>query len=412
MDKTQTNASAAGANDKEAIFLVSVAHASSHFYHLVIPSLFPWLMPAFGMGFVEAGFLMTVFFVASALGQAASGFLIDKVGPKTGLFVGLAALAFSSFILGSAVSYWMLMVSALLAGLGNSVFHPADYSLINYNISQKNLGHAFAWHNVTGNIGWAICPLFMVTLAGAFGWRFAAYSASSMAFIVLALEYLRRGVFAFDQTNDREIKEGGIKDSSFGFLRSPAVWLCFLFFMTTSMAFSVLQSYSPAIFKAAYGLDLTAASSALTAYLIAAGAGALAGGFLTNQKVLSADKLVGCTLAFSAVCAVVLASQCFGAFWVIPLMASMGFGVGLASPSRDIMIRRATISKLGKRTLGRVYGFVYCGMDVGQSVAPLIFGPFLDSGMFTAALLGVAVCQTLAIFTALGVGGTERKDAV
>ena len=396
-------------HDIEAIFLVSIAHASSHFYHLVIPSLFPWIMPAFGMDFVNAGFLMTVFFVASAFGQSASGFFVDKVGPKSGMYGGLLLLIASSLVLALATNYFMLLLAAILAGLGNSVFHPVDYSLMNYNIGPKYLGHAFAWHNVTGNIGWAICPLFMVTLASFFGWRIAAFSAMNVAVIVLIIEYVRRSVFTFDQTNDQELQQTKQKGSSFNFLKETAVWLCFLFFMTTSMAFSVLQSYSPTIFKNTYDLDLTSASSALTAYLIGAGGGALVGGFLTNLKKISTDKVVGLSLAFAALMALFLALQICSGLWVIPIMAVMGFGVGLAAPSRDIMIRRSTVNRLGMSSLGRVYGFVYCGMDVGQSISPLIFGYFLDRGQFTITLIGIAICQIFAVITALKVGNPRDK---
>ena len=173
-------------HDILAIFLVSIAHASSHFYHLVIPSLFPWILPHFGMNFLQGGTLMTTFFVTSAVGQSMSGFLVDKVGGRTSMYTGLVLLIASAVALGMAENVPMLYLSAMLAGAGNSVFHPSDYSLMNYNIRDRFLGHAFAWHNITGNIGWAICPFFMVTTAGLFGWRGAAFAASSVALIVLS----------------------------------------------------------------------------------------------------------------------------------------------------------------------------------------------------------------------------------
>ena len=266
-------------HDILAIFLVSIAHASSHFYHLVIPSLFPWILPHFGMNFLQGGTLMTTFFVTSAVGQSMSGFLVDKVGARTSMYTGLVLLIASAVALGMAENVPMLYLSAMLAGAGNSVFHPSDYSLMNYNIQDRFLGHAFAWHNITGNIGWAICPFFMVTTAGWFGWRGAAFAASSVALIVLVIELLFRGVFSRDSVRDttpptpKEKEEG-----TFGFLRVPDVWYCFMFFFFTSGAFGVLQSFSQTIFKNAYHLNLTGASAALTAYLLGAGAGALIGG--------------------------------------------------------------------------------------------------------------------------------------
>lgn len=189
-------------HDILAIFLVSIAHASSHFYHLVIPSLFPWILPHFGMNFLQGGTLMTTFFVTSAVGQSMSGFLVDKVGGRTSMYTGLVLLIASAVALGMAENVPMLYLSAMLAGAGNSVFHPSDYSLMNYNIQDRFLGHAFAWHNITGNIGWAICPFFMVTTAGWFGWRGAAFAASSVALIVLVIELVFRGVFSRDSVRD------------------------------------------------------------------------------------------------------------------------------------------------------------------------------------------------------------------
>ena len=326
-------------HDILAIFLVSIAHASSHFYHLVIPSLFPWILPHFGMNFLQGGTLMTTFFVTSAVGQSMSGFLVDKVGARSSMYTGLVLLIARAVTLGIAENVPMLYLSAMLAGAGNSVFHPSDYSLMNYNIQDRFLGHAFAWHNITGNIGWAICPFFMVTTAGWFGWRGAAFAASSVALIVLVIELLFRGVFSRDSVRDttpptpKEKEEG-----TFGFLRVPDVWYCFMFFFFTSGAFGVLQSFSQTIFKNAYHLNLTGASAALTAYLLGAGAGALIGGFLTNQHKISSNRVVALCLTFAAVMAAILASQILSGYWAVVLMCLMGLGTGVAAPSRDIMI--------------------------------------------------------------------------
>lgn len=398
-------------HDILAIFLVSIAHASSHFYHLVIPSLFPWILPHFGLNFLQGGTLMTTFFVTSAVGQSMSGFLVDKVGARFSMYTGLVLLIASAVALGMAENVSMLYLSAMLAGAGNSVFHPSDYSLMNYNIHDRFLGHAFAWHNITGNIGWAICPFFMVTTAGWFGWRGAAFAASSVALIVLVVELVFRGIFSQDSVCESTASTPKEKaEGTFGFLRVSDVWYCFMFFFFTSGAFGVLQSFSQTLFKNTYQLNLTGASAALTAYLLGAGVGALIGGFLTNQHKFPSNFVVAACLTFAAVMAAVLASQILTGYWAVVLMCLMGLGTGVAAPSRDIMIRGATVAKLGKKSFGRVYGFTYCGMDVGQSLTPILFGPLLDAGMFTAVLFGIAILQTFAIFTALRVS-TQAEPA-
>ena len=198
--------------------------------------------------------------------------------------------------------------------------------------------------------------------------------------------------------------------NAFGFLSEKAVWQCFFFFFFTAGAFGVLQSFSQTIFNHLYNLDLKSASTALTAYLVCSGVGCLLGGFFTNREKLSNGAVVAIALSFSALMSLLLASCILTGYWAILFMGAMGLGTGIASPSRDIMIRKATINKLGMKSIGRVYGFTYCGMDVGQSLSPVVFAPLLDAQMFMAALFGVAILQTLAIFTALSVDSGQKSS--
>ena len=152
-------------SDFAVISLVGFVHAVSHFFHLVIPLLFPWLMPAFDMSFTEAGALMTVFFVISGVGQAAAGLVVDRVGSRPVLFGGVVLLALSGVLLGVAQNYAMLMAAAAVAGAGNSVFHPADFTILNRRVSKPRLGHAFSVHGLSGNLGWAATPMLMTAVA-------------------------------------------------------------------------------------------------------------------------------------------------------------------------------------------------------------------------------------------------------
>ena len=89
---------------------------------------------------------------------------------------------------------------------------------------------------------------------------------------------------------------------------------------------------------------------------------------------------------------------------ILPLMAGIGFFTGTAGPSRDLLVRRAATARFGKAAYGRVYGFVYSGLDLGLATAPLIFGGLMDARRFGEVLIGIAILQTLAIFSALRVG--------
>ena len=148
--------------DVELISLIGLAHSISHFFHLIIAPLFPWLKVEFGLSYAQLGLLMTTFYVVSSIVQSTSGLLVDKYSPRPILFLGMIFLILGALALGLAHSYEMLLVGVALAGLGNGVFHPVDYTMINNMVKPQNLPHAYSIHGVTGYLGWAAAPLFML----------------------------------------------------------------------------------------------------------------------------------------------------------------------------------------------------------------------------------------------------------
>src|SRR5882672_1325490 len=188
MSQVLTDAVAA---DVEVIGLIGLAHGTSHFFHLLLPPLFPFLMRDFALSFTQVGFLMTIFFLVSGIGQALAGFVVDRHGGRPVLFFGIATLSLSAVVLSLAGGYDVLLASAALAGLGNSIFHPADFTLLNRRVSPKRLGHAFSTHGVSGNLGWAAAPLFMAAISEASNWHVAALCAAAVAALVLAILFVR-----------------------------------------------------------------------------------------------------------------------------------------------------------------------------------------------------------------------------
>jgi MFS family permease len=394
--------------DSEVIALVGLAHGTSHFFHLMLPPLFPWLMRDFSLGYTDVGLLTTTFFVISGIGQALAGFVVDRVGGWRVLCFGVGMLALSGIALGLATSYSWLMVSATLAGLGNSIFHPSDFTLLNQRVSPPRLGHAFSIHGVSGNVGWAVAPLFMAGVTAAFGWHVAGFGAAVLGAAVFTTLCLRRRTLA--DAGGVIISRAAIDESpqgsgQFAFLASGAVWLSFAFFLLTTMAFGILQNFAPAILSHVYGVSLIVASSGLTAYLVGSGTGMLAAGFLKDR----ADRMVAPSLGFAAVMAAVLASGRMPSVALWPLMIGLGFGVGFAGPGRDLLVRRAATSRFGRSSFGRIYGFVYSGLDSGQALSPLVFGPMLDAGHFRRPLVAIALFQAAALLTALRVSSRVRS---
>jgi MFS family permease len=396
-------------SDATVISLVGFAHGTSHFFHFVLPPLFPWLMRDFGLTFTQVGAAMTVFFVVSGVGQAMAGFVVDRIGALRVLFGGVALLSLGGLCYAFAQNYAMLLGAAAIAGLGNCVFHPADYTLLNRRVSPSRLGHAFSVHGLSGSLGWAAAPVFVLAIAETMGWRAACVGASLVGFLALAFLFANRRTLqdAVSLVAEGSRRRGG----SFAFFRAPVVWMCFAFFFVAVMAFGGLQNFAPAIFRDAYGVTLAFATTVLTAYLLASAAGVAVGGFFATQGDRQ-DRLVAYALSAAALCSIVLATASVPGWSVVALMAVMGFGVGFSGPSRDILVRRAATSTVGTGGFGRVYGFVYSGIDAGLALAPLVFGPLMDAGHPTRVLWGIAFLQALAIVAALSVGFRARSAVV
>lgn len=389
--------------DLETISLIGFVHGVSHFFHLLLPPLFPWLMQDFGLSFTGIGATMTAFFVISGIGQALSGFLVDRFGPARVLGGGIACFLLASLLLYFAQGYAALMAVAALAGLGNSVFHPADFSVLNRQVSQSRLGHAFSIHGLSGNIGWALAPVFLTGLANAAGWRIAALGAAVLALLALGLLFWCRQELPRPAVSDlSQGQEGAAR--ALAFLSSRAVWLCFLFFLFITSAFGAIQNFASPILQALYGLSLTAGATAVSSYLLGGAGGILWGGFLARRG--DHDRLIALALSLAALFAILLATGWPPAWAILPLMAVIGFCTGIAGPSRDLLVRRAATSRFGQAAYGRVYGFVYSGLDAGLAIAPLAFGGFMDGRRFGEVLIGVAILQSLAIGSALRVGKT------
>ena len=391
--------------DATVIALVGVAHATSHLFHLLLPPLFPLLMPDFGFGYTEAGFLMTVFFAISGVGQAFAGIVVDRYGARRVLMAGVGLLAASGLALSAAMNYPILLLAVALAGAGNSVFHPADFSLLNKKVSTARLGYAFSVHGLSGNLGWAIGAAISGTALAWAGWRGAGIAAALVALASIAMLQLAKPLL-----DDDVAKVGAgatAMGPTFGFLGVPVIWLAFMFFLLITAAFGGLQSFSVPVLGGLYGISATAAVAALTGYLLGAAAGMVAGGFVA-VRVHTHDRTVGGALVGSAICAGLLASALLPAWSVIPLMAGIGIGVGIAGPSRDLLVRRVATESLsgGNKSpaFGRVYGFVYSGLDVGLAMGPLAFGMLLDAGGRDGVLPGVALLQILAVLTVLAMG--------
>ncbi|SFP55428.1 MFS transporter [Variovorax sp. 770b2] len=397
-------------SDAKLIGLVGLAHAISHFSQLILAPLFPWLKDAFDVSYTELGAVLTVFFVVSCIVQAASGFIVDKLGPRPVLFVGLGALGLAAFGYAMAQSYWMLLACAVVGGIGNGVFHPVDYTLFNRKVAPTRLGHAYSVHGITGSLGWALAPAFVVPIAIAFSWRVALASAGVLAIVVLLVLWIYRSVLSLDVAAVHKATGQGEPapiGGEFDFLRIPAVWMCFGFFFFYAAVISVVQTFAPVAAGHLHAVPVALVAVCLTVYMVASAAGMVVGGFLASDPS-RCERIVGAGFGIAAALALVLAFAQFPPVLVPVLFGAMGFVSGVAGPSRDLLVKRST----PPNATGRVYGVVYAGLDIGQALAPLVFGRLMDHGQYTSVIVGLALVQGVLIASAFNVTRVRRTALV
>jgi FSR family fosmidomycin resistance protein-like MFS transporter len=295
----------------------------------------------------------------------------------------------------------VLMAGAMLAGLGNSVFHPADYTLLNQRVSKARLAHGFSVHGISGNIGWAVSPLFLTFVAARTDWRTALLSAALLPLTVLTLLVWNRHALRPDPIV--RSAPGQSAGGSLAFLGLKSVWMCFAFFFITALALGGIQSFASTALVSLYGMSLAWATSAYTAYMVASAAGMALGGFL-GARSQDHDRTIMVAFGSAAALAILLALAVVPAWMALVVMGAVGFASGIAGPSRDLLIRAAA----PPNATGRVFGVVYSGLDSGLSVGPLVFGAMMDAHHPSWVFVFIGVFQALAIATAVGVGSNTR----
>ena len=392
-------------DDAAVMGLVGLAHCISHFNQLLLPPLFLWLKQDFHTGYTELGLLLTIFFVVSCAVQALSGFVVDRFGPRPVLFAGMALLALASFGYAVSTSYVMLMFFAVVAGIGNGVFHPVDYTLLNRKIHPSRLGHAFSVHGITGSLGWALAPAMLVPIALAFSWRIALASAGVLIVVVLVVLVVKRSRLTITLASPTAPKAHahGKAAGSFAFLAIPAVWMCFGFFFLYAVVLGGIQAFAPEAARQLHAVPTRWAAMCLTFYMVAAACGMVVGGFVAADPS-RCERIVAIGFTVAAAIALTIAYAPLAPLAVPVLFAAMGLAAGIAGPSRDLIVKRSS----PENATGRVYGVVYSGLDIGQAFAPLVFAPLLDLHRPADVWLGIAIVQALMITTAVNVRRARR----
>ncbi len=385
-------------SDARVIGAVAVAHGFSHFFQLTLPPLFPAMKEEFGVGYGELGAVTGLFYAVSGIAQFGAGFVVDRFGARRVLLAGLTLLAASIFAVAFVPGYWALLPLAVAGGLGNCVFHPADFSVLNARVHGTRLGRAYGAHGLAGNIGWVLAPLIGIALSKLFGWREAVALMGAAGLVAVIGFYWGRD-WIDDRIEARIKRNETTRTIGQSVLLQRPIVMCFVYFFLLSTALVGLQTFAVPASMAMFGLSDTLAAKSLTLFLIGSSCGIVIGAVLADRTqkhhiVAATGLLLSAALIFLAVLEIV------PAIYGLPaLMFLAGLAVGTTGPSRDSIVRRAT----PPGSSGRVYGFVYSGLDSGSTLAPAAFGLLVDRGNPMMVYVVVIVALVLAVLSVLDI---------
>ena len=375
---------------------VSAAHFVSHFYILLLAPLLPFVRADYGVSYTEIGLALAAFNTVSAALQTPAGFLVDRLGARILLIAGLLIGASAFAIAGMVNSFWVMVAMFALAGVGNTIYHPADYAWLSHHIPAKHIGPAFSVHTFAGMLGSAVAPASLLLMQSLWGWRGAFIGAAVLGFAVAGILMLVRDPPATPASAAPPRASADVAEAGWRLLMSAPILLNLVFFVLLAMMSGGMFNYSVVALGAAFGTPVSTANVALSSHLMLSAIGVLIGGVLVTRT--SRHGLVAALgLLAIALVTLLIGYVDLGSLPLIVAMMVSGFFFGAIMPSRDMIVREVT----PPGSFGKVFGFVTTGFNIGGIVSPLIFGAIMDHGSPRLVFLLVAACSLVAIFTVL-----------
>ena len=380
------------AGDTRLIASVSTAHFVNHFYYLVLPPLFAFVRADYNVSYTELGLALAIFNVVSAVLQTPAGFLIDRIDARLSLVGGLILGALGYTIAALFDSYWVLIAGFALIGLGNTVYHPADYALLSHRVSPERVSQAYSIHTFSGMLGSAAAPVSMLFMHSLFGWRGAFFGASVLGVAVAAVLLMQRDTAAHVSTSKpvNSAKSG----TALQLLLSKPIMMSLLFFTFLALGSFGVQNYSVVALGELYGTDPATANTALSTFLVFSAFGVLAGGWVAGRTTKH-GAFAALGLGASGLATLLIGTVHLPTPLLFLAMAIAGFSFGAIMPARDMLVRAIT----PPGAFGRVFGFVTNGFSFGGIIAPLIYGALMDHGQPRTVFMLIGACAFLAIMT-------------
>jgi MFS family permease len=399
--------------ERKVINLVSAAHFFSHFFILTLPPLFLTIKEDLNITFTQLGMMVSVYAVGSFVGQYPMGVFADKYGPRWILICGILTVSVAFVLMGLMPVYWVMVGLALMAGLGDSVFHPANFVVLTASVAPERSGRAYAFHAFAGFAGFAAAPIVVDAFRVFWNWHFALISVGCLGVIMTLVLISNKDLLIGEEKKshlDQVLAPSGKPAQVMGvleFIKFPPILILFFFYVAVALAGSGIQQFSPSALPVMYEADVSAANQVLFVYMVTISIGILAGGYIAD-KVTRLDMVatVGYLIGIIMICVVALKALPF--IFAAAALAIAGFMMGIVMPSRDVLVRAVT----PKGNAGKAFGFVNSGFGFAGIIGPLIFGRIMDSGQITWIYYGAAIFMGLTIITALAAGRFARGKII
>ena len=376
-------------HDIRVISLIGVAHGASHYYQLAFATMLLIVRQEVGLSYADVGLLAGIFYGVSGVAQTAAGFAVDRFGARPILAGGLFVVGVGLGLISFAHSFPAFAAIAVVAGLGNSVFHPADFALLNSSVTQSRLGRAYSIHGLGGSLGWAAAPV-MYFLDSLFGWIGAALIGALPGIILSFLVLIHRRELVDHRIKERAAAAQHGTTPALTLFLQPTLLLCLVYFALLAANTVGIQQFAVPAWGSMFGVTETYAAFCLIVFIVGSAAGALAGGFFAD-RVRRHDRVAAIGLVVAAAFTVPVAMQAVSPALLPVVLALAGAAGGATNPSRDMIVRNAT----PPGATGKVFGFVYSGLDIGSFLAPPLFGYLMTMGV-PAVIFWIAIALYLA----------------
>lgn len=371
-------------HDIRVISLIGVAHGASHYYQLAFATMLLIVRQEVGLSYADVGLLAGIFYGVSGVAQTAAGFAVDRFGARPILAGGLFVVGVGLGLISFAHSFPAFAAIAVVAGLGNSVFHPADFALLNSSVTQSRLGRAYSIHGLGGSLGWAAAPV-MYFLDSLFGWIGAALIGALPGIILSFLVLIHRRELVDHRIKERAAAAQHGTTPALTLFLQPTLLLCLVYFALLAANTVGIQQFAVPAWGSMFGVTETYAAFCLIVFIVGSAAGMLVGGLFAD-RVRRHDRVAAIGLIVAAAFTVPIAMQAVSPALLPIVLALAGAAGGATNPSRDMIVRNAT----PPGATGKVFGFVYSGLDIGSFLAPPLFGYLMNLGL-PAVIFWIAI---------------------